>query len=114
MSKHRQRPDRENGSHGRVLPEMGFETGAVAGSTTAKRLPDIPCEAAKIKAARSNLTNVYVGGQNVRIVGTVDQRAVGFELDAGEETPWYFVANLEELYIICDAAGDDITYTLLT
>lgn len=99
--------------HERKLPQFGFETGAVSGSITPKRLPDIPCEAAKIKAARSNATNVYVGRQNVRLIGTVDHRAAGFELDAGEETPWYFVANLEELYIICDAVGDDITYTLL-
>lgn len=113
MPKHRDRPDRGDNPHGRVFPDMGFATGEVSGSISPKQLPEIDCQAAKVKAVASNPTNVYVGQGGVHIVQAADREDVGWELDAGEETPWYFIHNLNQLYIVCDAAGDDIVYTLL-
>ena len=113
MARHRQQPARDEGSHGRVFPDMGFETGEVSGSITPKQLPEIKCEAVKIKAVGNNPTNVYVGQAGVHTVKAADREDVGWELDAGEETPWYFIHNLNQLYIVSDATGDDIVYTLL-
>ena len=85
-------------------------TGERAGSATAVQLPDVPCKQVNIKAVIGNSGNVYVGGAGVtKVDGTTDV-TTGFELDAGQETGWINIANLNKLYMICDNAGDDITY----
>lgn len=92
---------------------MTVLTGEFAGSTSAKQLSNIPCSKVKIKAVRSNSGNVYVGVAGVTKVTTANNTTAGFELDAGEDTDWLPVDNLNKLYIICDNAGDDISYIAL-
>tara|TARA_R110000765_G_scaffold77622_3_gene152515 strand:- start:976 stop:1287 length:312 start_codon:yes stop_codon:yes gene_type:complete len=87
-------------------------SGEHAGSTSADQLPDITAKAVNIKAVLGNSGNVYVGFSGVTVVDGSTDVTSGWELDAGEETGWLPVGNLNELYIICDNAGDDIVYMI--
>ena len=87
-------------------------TGEKSGSTSAAQLPDVTAKCVNIKAVANNSGNVYVGFSGVTVVdGTTDVTS-GWELDAKEETGWIPVGNLDELYILCDNAGDDIVYMI--
>ena len=88
-------------------------SGEVAGSATAARFPDVPCKWANIKAVASNAGNVYVGFAGVTVVDGATDTTSGFELDAGQETGWLPITNLNVLYYICNNAGDDVTYLVL-
>jgi hypothetical protein len=88
-------------------------SGEVQGGTTAAQLPDIPCAAVNIKALADNSGNVYIGGENVTKPDGITDETSGFELDAGQETGWIEVANLNWLWMITDNNGDDITYMVL-
>ena len=101
-------------AHERFFPDLGLRTGELAGSITPKNFPNIDVEAVKVKAVISNAGNVYVGRGGVRAVTATDREDVGYELPAGDETPWLFISNLDELFIIGDNAGDDVTYIALT
>jgi hypothetical protein len=90
-------------------------TGEVGGSLNAKRLPNIACSKVNIKAQSGNATNVYLGSSSSVTVasgGSVNT-TTGFELDAGQETGWIEIDNLNKLWMICNAGGDDITYIAL-
>jgi len=95
-------------------PVLPVATGERAGSATAVQLPSIAGSLINVKAVRSNAGNVYVGFISTLTVvdGTTDTTS-GWELDAGEETGWLPLDNLDKLYIICDNAGDDIVYMVL-
>ncbi len=98
------------------MPGIGYNaivTGEVSGSATAKQLPDIDCELVNIKAVLGNAGNVYVGVSGVTVVDGTTDTTSGWELNAAEETGWLSIPNLNLLYIICDNAGDDITYMVL-
>ncbi len=89
--------------------------GEIAGSASAKQLPDIAVAGTVIlKALQGNSGNVYLGLSNAVTVpaGTQDTTS-GFVLDddAGDEIE-LSVENLNELWIICDNAGDDLTYMI--
>ncbi len=87
-----------------------IHSGELAGAAAATQLPDIPCSMARFKAAYDNVGRVYLGAAGVTVKdGTTDQ-TTGFELNAGDDTGWIPVANLNQLYRICDNAGDDLTY----
>jgi hypothetical protein len=73
-------------------------TGEHAGSTSADQLPDITAKAVNIKG--------------VTVVNGTTDVTSGWELNAEGETGWIPVGNLNELYIICDNAGDDIVYMI--
>jgi len=88
-------------------------SGERAGSTSAVQLPDVAAKFVNIKAVRSNSGNVYVGFAGVTVVDGTTDITSGWELDAGEETGWLPVGNLDALYIICDNAGDDIVYMIV-
>lgn len=92
---------------------MSFATvksGEIAGSAAAAVMPTIACHMVNFKAAASNAGNVYIGGAGVtKPDGTTDV-TTGWELDAGHETGWLFVDNLNKFYRICDNAGDDLVY----
>lgn len=93
---------------------MAFLTGEVSGSVTAKQLPAIKYEMLNIKAALSNTGNVYVGNSSSTIIASgVTNTNTGFELDAGDNIWFPYPGNLNELYIICDNATDDIIYIVL-
>lgn len=89
----------------------GFKCGEITGSATAKQLSDIDCQLVLIQAVSDNAGNVYVGFDSSVTIpdGTADTTS-GFFLDAKDSTPWIPVRNLNEIYIICDNAGDDIVY----
>lgn len=88
-------------------------SGERQGSATAVQLPSVPCKAVNIKAVASNGGNVYIGGPGVTKVDGTTDTTTGLELDAGQETGWIEIDNLDKLYMICDNAGDDITYIAL-
>ena len=85
-------------------------TGEVAGSASASQLPNIPCSRARLKANGDNAGNVYIGVAGVTVPDGSTDTTTGFPLDAGDDTGWFPCANLNELYRICDNAGDDLTY----
>lgn len=90
-------------------------TGEIAGSTTTAQLPNISCKYALIKAQVANAGNVYIGHSNVvtKAVGATNATC-GLELDSGQDTGWLNISNLNELYLICDNAGDDVTYMVIS
>lgn len=99
---------------------MGFETvystvlsGEIAGSATAAQLPNVPCRRVMFKAVASNAGNVYLGAAGVTKVDGTTDATTGWELDATQETVWIPVDNLNNLYLICDNAGDDLVYIAL-
>ncbi len=86
--------------------------GEVSGSVTAKVMPTVVGSVVIIKAIGSNAGNVYVGGAGVTVVNGTTDTTSGIELDAGEGLTLY-ITNLNQLYIICDNAGDDVSYLVL-
>lgn len=100
-----------------IYPAQAFNTvitGEVQGGITAAQLPAIECALIKIKALRSNSGNVYLGSSSaVTIAGAVTSTTMGYELDAGEETDWLPIDNLNKLWMITDNNADDICYLVL-
>lgn len=90
-----------------------IKSGELAGSATAAQMPDITCVMVNFKAQPDNAGNVYVGAAGVTIANGSTDATTGFCLDAGQETGWLPVDNLNKLYRICDNAGDDLTYLAL-
>ena len=66
-----------------------------------------------IKAVDSNVGNVYLGGSGVTKVNGTGDATSGLELDAAEEVRLDSIANLNLLFLICDNAGDDLTYLVV-
>lgn len=87
--------------------------GEVQGGTTAAQMPDVPCSRVNIKALTGNSTNVYLGTVGVTVPDGVTDTTSGFTLDAGQETGWLDISNLNMLYMITDANGDDVSYIAL-
>ncbi len=81
------------------------------GSAAAVQLPTLACKMARIVACVSNVGNVYLGRSNAvtKPDGTTDT-TTGLELAPGADTGWLPIQNLNLLWMICDNAGDDITY----
>ena len=74
-------------------------------------MPDVPCAMVKIKALSGNSTNVYIGSSSdMTLAGTETSETMGYELDAGQETDWLPVSNLNKLWLRTDANADDICY----
>jgi len=88
-------------------------TGEVQGGTTRARLPNIPCSLVNIKAQTGNATNVYLGGALVEVPDGTTDEVSGFVLDAGQETGWIAIGNLNQLWMISDVNGYDIVYMAL-
>ncbi len=86
-------------------------SGELAGSATAVQMPSIACKLVRFKAHADNAGNVYIGGVSGLTVadGSTDA-TTGLQLDAGDDTGWLPVDNLDLFYRICDNAGDDLTY----
>lgn len=88
-------------------------SGELQGSTSALQLPTVTCKLVMFVAQAANAGKVYLGVSGVtKIDGTTDT-TTGFELSAGQATPWIPVDNLNRLYRICDNAGDDLTYLVM-
>ena len=84
-------------------------SGEVSGSTTAKQLPNVPARRVFIQAVSTNAGSVYIGGPGVTIPDGTTDTTSGIQLEAGKGLDLW-IENLNLLYIICDNAGDDITY----
>ena len=94
-------------------PYGTVKVGELQGSATALQLPDVPCRLVRFKAAYDNAGRVYLGGSGVtKADGTTDVTS-GLQLNAGDDTGWIPVLNLNQFYRICDNAGDDLTYLAL-
>jgi hypothetical protein len=88
-------------------------TGERQGSTSAVQLPNVAGSLVRIVARSDNAGSVYVGSSGVtKPDGTTDTTS-GLELTAGQDTGWMPLTNLNVLYMICDNAGDDLTYMVL-
>jgi len=97
-----------------IKPHTAVVCGELAGSITALQMPSVACAAVRFKAVIGNGGNVYIGGAGVTVVDGTTDTTSGFELDAGEETGWLAVNNLNIFYRICNNAGDDLTYIALS
>lgn len=86
------------------------QTGELAGSTSAVQMPNIACRMVRFKAHADNAGNVYIGPAGVTIVDGTTDTTTGLQLDAGDDTGFIPIANLNLLYYISDAAIDDLTY----
>lgn len=94
-----------------VKTSANIKHGEIAGSVTAAQLPDIPVTTkVLLKAQASNVGKVYIGSSNAVTVaaGTTDT-TTGIELSAVEPMEFH-VQNLNLLYLICNNAGDDLTF----
>jgi hypothetical protein len=88
--------------------------GERAGSATAVQLPNVPCRYVNIKADNDNAGTVYLGASaSVTAKAGTTTTTAGFPLAASEETGWLPVSNLNEIYMICANAGDDVMYWTL-
>jgi len=85
-------------------------TGERAGSVTAVQLPDRTCRMVMFIAAKSNAGNVYIGGSGVTKAAGTTTATAGYELQAGGQTPWIPIRNVNLIYMICDNAGDDLLW----
>jgi hypothetical protein len=86
-------------------------TGEIAGSATAAVCPTRVLKAVKFKATLTNAGKVYIGTSSsvTKAAGTSTTTA-GWELSPGEETDLLLCSNLNQFYIICDNATDDLVY----
>ena len=90
-----------------------IKTGEIAGSVTGRQFSAVPCAMAIIKAKVDNVGNVYIGPSGVTKVGDSTNTTAGFELDAGQDTGWFAIDNLDGFNIICDNSNDGVTYMVL-
>jgi hypothetical protein len=90
-----------------------FRTGELAGSATAVQNPDVRCRLVKFMAALDNVGKVYIGGEGVTVADGSTDTTTGWPLDAGIETPWIAIQNVNLTYRICDNAGDDCFYMVV-
>ena len=100
------------GYKGYVVYKEGV-SGERAGSATAVQLPDVPSQLVWISALAGNAGDVYLGFSGVTVADGTTDTTSGFELNPGDKIGPLPIHNLNQLYIICDNAGDDITYLVL-
>lgn len=84
--------------------------GEHAGSTSVVRLPSRTCKMVMFVAPNSNTGDVYIGGSGVTVAAGTTTTTAGYELQAGAQTPWIPVRNMNLFYMICDGAGDDLLW----
>lgn len=89
------------------------KSGELQGSATALQLPNITCKLVKFKARDDNAGNVYLGAAGVTKPEGITDTTTGLQLDAGDDSGWIPVDNLNRFYRICDNTGDDLTYMAL-
>lgn len=100
-----------------ALPQgVGYAVVAMgerAGSATAVQLADVDGQFFFVGALPTNAGNVYLGNSVAVTVpaGTTDITS-GLALEPGE-TVLLPIHNLSQLWIICDNAGDDLSYLVL-
>lgn len=95
------------------------KTGEIVVGTTAADLPNITCQMVCFKARAANADRIYLGSSSAGGGGTVTtpdgttDATTGFELSAGETSPWMSLDNLNRLRAIAGAAAQGMTYIAL-
>lgn len=85
--------------------------GERAGSATAVQLANVPAVYIWIKASADNAGYVYLGtSAAVTVKAGTTTTTAGIQIAPGEMIGPLHIDNLNRFYIICDNAGDDITY----
>ena len=87
--------------------------GERAGSTSAVQLPNRTCRMVMFVAPNSNASDVYLGGSGVTVAAGTTTTTAGYELQPGGQTPWIPIRNMNQIYMICDDAGDDLLWMAL-
>lgn len=89
-------------------------SGELVGIALATQGPDIKCQLVKFKARAVNTGKVNIGfTSGVTLGAGATNTTTGWELAAGEETPWIPVENLNKTYRICTSVADHLTYIAL-
>ena len=88
-------------------------SGERQGSGSAIQLPNVESNLIWISAIASNVGDVYLGAAGVTVVNGTTDITSGYELNPGDKIGPIPIENLNKLYIICDNAGDDISYLVL-
>lgn len=83
--------------------------GELAGVTSATQCPTLACKYVLLKARWANTGYVYLGLTGVTKPDGTTDTTTGIQLGAGESA-LIPVSNLNQLYRICDATGDCLTY----
>ena len=97
-----------------VLSLSNIKNGELRGSSVAVNMPSRECKMVMFKAHATNKGNIYIGGDDtITAANNTTNETAGYRLDAGENTPWFTVANMDKLWRICDTADDNMTYVLL-
>jgi len=91
----------EFGLQSRSYAFMKCGAGQIAGSTSAKQGPNIPCEAVRLAPHPDNSGNAYAGGSNI---STIE----GYPITS--DTGWIPITNLNLLYFIMDNDTDHVQY----
>lgn len=96
-----------------TVPYTTPATGELAGATSATQMPNVACRLARFKARSDNAGSVFIGVSGVTAPNGSTDTTTGLELDAGDDTGWIPVDNLNRFYRICDNTSDDLTYMVL-
>lgn len=88
-------------------------SGELAGATGATQMPNVACSYVRFKAQRGNAGSVYIGISGVTKADGTTDTTTGLQLNAGEDTGWIPVDNVNRFYRICDNAADALTYLVL-
>lgn len=89
-------------------------SGVEKGSLTARAMTERSGTLVRFKAKATNTGYFYIGGAGVTAPGAVTDQVSGFELGAGEESPWIPLPHgLDDLYLISTVAADLLTYILV-
>jgi len=89
-------------------------SGEEANLVTGRQFSNVPCSWVNIKARATNAQNVYIGASDVTRTSGATNSTAGFELDAGQETGWMPVDNLNKFYIIGLNSNDSVVYLALS
>lgn len=96
-----------------ALKPVSYETvvtGELGGETAATQMPDIECSMVMFSALQDNASTVFIGVSGVTADDGTTDTTTGFALEAKMQTPWIPIGNMNQLYYICNATGDDFTY----
>lgn len=89
--------------------------GEYAGATSASQLAAQACSWVKFKAEYNNAGRVYLSAAStVAKASGTNTTTTGWQLSAGEETPWIPAANVNQFWRICDNAGDALVFMALS
>lgn len=84
--------------------------GERAGSASAVQMPAQACKRVLIRANGNNAGNVYIGfASTVSVPNETSDLTSGYPLEATESLE-LFVGNLDQIWYICDAAGDAFSF----